>query len=210
MILSKIKRYCLALLLAPLALASCKDDDIKTLTELKSEQTTAITTLIKEQKMRVVELDEPVLPSKLDANVYYKLPNGLYLRVLDAGKVSESGYKPIVNETKVFVEFKGHAFNKASKRFNAFDMIANPAYPPVEFLYTYLYQYGETHYTLLAQTAPVANYDFLMCQGMAYPMALLGDGARVSLIIPFELGPSSFYAKGISTFVKEAQYTFRK
>ena len=39
-------------------------------------------------------------------------------------------------------------------------------------------------------------------------MSLLGDGAIVQLIIPFDLGPSQNYTVGNSLFVEKAVYTF--
>lgn len=210
MTFSKIKQYCVLLLASSAVLfTSCKEDKIKSLTELKKEQATAIKTLINRKSIRVVEAQDNVLPDPIDPNVYYKFSNGLYMRVLDRGLVGKEGYKAVINETKVFVEFKGYTFTQAKREISQFDILGDPSYPPVEFLYTYAYQYGETHYTPLPQTSPVANLDHFMCQGLAYPMSLLGNGARVSLIIPFELGPSTFYASGISTFVEEAQYRFR-
>ena len=49
---------------------------------------------------------------------------------------------------------------------------------------------------------------YLLCEGIAYPMSQLGDGAVVQLIIPFDLGPSQNYTAGNSIFVEKAIYTF--
>ena len=64
------------------------------------------------------------------------------------------------------------------------------------------------HFTPKPSTAPVNSYDQYMCEGLAFPASQLGDGARVSLIIPFELGPSEFYGSGMTTFVEEARYVY--
>ena len=49
-----------------------------------------------------------------------------------------------------------------------------------------------------------------MCEGLAFPMSLLGDGARVRLIIPFLLGPEVAYNTGTPMYCQEAQYEFSK
>ncbi|MDO4707380.1 MAG: DUF4827 family protein [Porphyromonadaceae bacterium] len=192
-----------------LGASSCKDDNkLKSLSELKSEQGEAIRALIDKHGFKVVDLGSVGrLPEKPDPNVYYKIPSasGLYMRVLDVGDQSR---RAVDRETKIFVSFKGYSFNKESSLIAKFDILSRPSYPPVEFLYTVFYQYGENHYTLLRQSASVVNYDDLMCQGLAYPMSLLGDGARVSLIIPFEIGPGASYASGYTYFIEEAEYAF--
>lgn len=194
-----------------LGLVGCKDEKkLKSLSDLKKEQGRAISTLIADRQLRVVDLGvSGRLPEQPDPNVYYKIPSasGLYMRVLDAG---DKARRAVDKETKIFVSFRGHSFSEEHPTIARFDILSRPAYPPVEFLYSVQYNYGETHYTLLAQTASVANFDHLMCQGLAYPMSLLGDGARVSLIIPFEIGPTGSYASGYTYFIDEAEYTFAK
>lgn len=208
---SYIRLFCVSALVVVLGLMGCKDDKkLKSLSDLKAEQATAIGALLERQQMKVVNLGSSgKLPKEIDPNVYYKIPSasGLYMRVLDVG---DPNRRAVDKETKIFVSFKGHSFDKEHNQIGRFDILSRPDYPPVEFLYTLFYQYGEVHFTLLKQTASIANYDYLMCEGLAYPMSVLGDGARVSLIIPFEIGPTSTYASGITYFVEEAEYTFAK
>lgn len=198
----------LALFTALTSLVGCKEERIKSLSELKDEQNTAIKTLVAKNNFKVVVLGSAgKLPADPDSEVYYRIPSasGLYMRVLDKGNMSK---RAVDKETKIFVSFKGYSFNKEYPLISKFDILSRPSYPPVEFLYTVYYQYGENHYTLLKQNVPIFNQDDLMCQGLAYPMSLLGDGARVSLIIPFEIGPVKSYASGYTYFIEEAQYSF--
>lgn len=207
--ISYIKYLGLVAVLATLiTLGGCKEEHIKSLSELKEEQSVAVRTLIEQKHYRVVDLGSSGrLPEDPDPEVYYRIPSagGLYMRVLDKGNMT---HRAIDKETKIFVSFKGHSFNKEYPIIGMFDNLSRPSYPPVEFLYTYYYQYGEKHFTLLRQSVPIANHDDLMCQGLAYPMSLLGDGAKVSLIIPFEVGPENSYASGYTYFIEEAQYSF--
>lgn len=209
--LSYMRLLSLVALLVGLGITSCKDEQkLKSLSDLKAEQASAISSLVEKHQFKVVDLGASgKLPDTPDPSVYYKIPSasGLYMRVLDRGDKSR---RAVDKETKIFVAFKGHSFSKEFPLIARFDNLSRPSFPPVEFLYTVFYQYGEKHYTLLKQNASVVNYDDLMCQGLAYPMSILGDGARVSLIIPFEIGPEASYASGQTFFIDEAEYTFAK
>ncbi len=190
-----------------LTLVGCKSATYKSLSELKDEQKTAIRRLIADKGLSVVELSSHSLPSTIDPSVYYLMPNGLYMRVIDAGSSTDRAVK---NETIVYAEFEGFQFNHTTSPILTFNNHSRSSVPPVEFRYTHYYNAGDIHFMLINQTAPQVNYDALMCEGLAYPMTLLGDGARVSLIIPFEIGPSGTYSSGYTMFVKEAEYKFRK
>lgn len=205
--LKSIKAYTLAMLLAPaMLLTSCDKNSLKSLSELKSEQKDAITKLIADKKMKVVRLSEAKLPATIDKDVYYLLPNGLYMRVLDAGSTTK---KAEAGKTTIFTTFKGYQFTLATMKGPTINNHSDPGFPPVEFTYISRYSAGEIHYSLVEQTAPQLNYDNLMCEGIAYPMTLLGDKAKVSLIIPFEIGPNDTYSKGVSTYWEIVEYTFK-
>ena len=90
----------LLLLLIPLlALGSCKKNrTVKPLSQLKKEQRRAIDRLIKESSFRIVNRNDETLPETIDPNVFYKLSNGLYLRVIDKGAA-----RPEVGKTVVAV-----------------------------------------------------------------------------------------------------------
>lgn len=207
---------------------SCSKDDIRSLSELKNDQSDAIKRLISERGLRVVELSQASLPDIIDPGVYYRMPNGLYLRVLDQGT---QGTKMIQGQTRVFVMLKGFEFTKTSIPYLQFDNLTRPNLPPIEYRYAEYYSAGDVNFTLTQYTSPQVNYDSFMNQGIAYPLSLrdasvntsvseslaqqgghisrLGNGARLSLIIPFELGPSGTYSQGISMFVEEAEYTIQ-
>lgn len=222
----RISSVLYALLGGMLVLGSvgCSKNEVKTLSELKDEQTTAIRRLISTRSLQVVERRTNTLPETIDPKVYYKLPNGLYLRVLDLGA---QGKEVKQEETRVYAQLKGYQFTVSGDR-TPFDFYQKASHPPIEFVYTYFYNAGDIHYRALGQTAPQFNYDYLMCEGIAFPISLedesitperreqlaldrthvarLGNGARVSMIIPFELGPVESYSDGISIFIEEAEY----
>lgn len=207
---------------------SCSKDNIRSLSELKGDQSDAIKRLISERGLRIVTRSEASLPQQIDPNVYYHMPNGLYLRVLEQG---QQGTKMIQGQTRVFVVFKGFQFTKSASPFLLLDNLKRPNVSPIEYRYAEYYSNGDVHFVLTQHTAPQENYDAFMNQGLAYPLSLrdtsvpssvaealaqqrghisrLGNGARLSLIIPFELGPSDTYSKGVSMFVEEAEYTIQ-
>lgn len=205
----KIISYLLGVGLASLALiGSCSKDNNKSLSELKSEQSDAIERLQNNLKLKFVELKDNALPQTIDKSVYYHLKNGLYIKVLDEGNQSK---KAELDKTKVFVVMKGYQFRKDTPKGASFDNLSEASATEIEFRYTYFYNAGAVHYTLIPNTRPVVTYDDLMCEGIAFPVSLdkLGDGARVSLIIPFDIGPSSTFSLGVSTYIEELRYTFR-
>lgn len=187
-----------------LAMPSCKKSDIKTLSEMKSEQKDAIKQFISERGISVKELKEEELPENIDSNVYYHFPNGLYMKILSKGEGQAEKDK-----TNVFLYADGFFFSKGDMTpTSSFHALSNGSYLPVEFTYTEYYSDGYQHFKLIPQGVYGLNFESLMCEGMAYPMKFLGDGARVSLIIPFEIGPTSYYNQGYTMMVEEARYSF--
>lgn len=197
-------------LLATLSLSSScqKEGRLKPLNELKSEQADAIKQLIAKRNLRVQEIKEvKSFPANPDPAVYYKMPNGVYICVKHPGDMNR---RAVENKTRVSLYFKGHYFNKDIVEGATFNNLSYAGLPPVEFLYTSYYSFGEVHFSLLPQQGYYATLERMMCEGLAYPMSLLGDGARVSLIIPFEAGPADTYTQGVSVFIEEARYIFSK
>ena len=64
------------------------------------------------------------------------------------------------------------------------------------------------HYSPINDGGLTTVYDNLLCEGVAFPMSALGNGAVVELIVPFELGPSQNYTAGNSIYVQRASYVF--
>lgn len=226
--IKQILSLSLVLLLGTLALQGCKDDKIKSLSELKDEQRDAINRLISDKGLRVVGRDVNNLPETIDPAVYYHLPNGLYIRVLNEGSREQSVQR---GTTKVYVELKGAQFTKENYPGVEFDNLSKAGFPPIGFVYTRYYSGGEVHFEPLPRNSPQNNLDALMSEGIAFPLSLkalgvseaederlatmgthiarLGNGARLSLIVPFEIGPQQTYSTGAVTFIEEADYTIQ-
>lgn len=187
---------------------SCKEEKFKSLSELKKDQKTNIDNLIKGNSWKVVELKEKGLPQPYDKSVYYKFPNGLYMRVIDAG----SEAKAEKDKTIISLYADGYMSHKDKPRYSDFQSLSNPEYMPVDFIYTEYYNQGDIHFQAInnPNTTNGINLSQIMCEGLAYPMTMLGNNARVSLIIPFELGPSFAYQNGANMVVTEAKYVFKK
>ena len=115
----------LLLLIPVLALGSCKKNrSIKPLSQLKREQRQAIDRLIKESSFTVKELSSETLPSTIDPDVFYRLSNGLYIRVLDKGTT-----RPEANKTTVSVQLKGYFFNVSQSKGAIFDNLTETKCP---------------------------------------------------------------------------------
>ncbi len=192
----------LGLLLLATAASCGKKSDIKSLKEMKRDEKKAIQALITKLGIEVQEAKEG--QSHFDPNIMYHFDNGLYMQVLDKGTD-----KAVVNETRVGVRMKGYTFKNKQDSIYVFNSINYAHQQQSVFLYTKFYQDGEVHFQLIEGTSGT-NLDRFVCEGIAYPMTLLGDGAIVRLIVPFSLGPMSLYSSGISVFYDEVDYVFEK
>lgn len=211
-----------------LALGSCKDNKLKSLSELKSEQRSAISRLISERGLKVVTLKDNQLPNIIDPKVYYLMPNGLYMQVLDPGT---KGQVIKQERTHAYVTLKGFYFTKEVFPGASFDAYTSARVAPIEFIYRDTYDGGPVHFQTVSEGVARANYEAMMCEGLAYPLSIidtsiptaeaerlaldnshtarLGNGARLSLIIPFEVGPRDTYSQGVSLFVETLEYTIK-
>ena len=197
--------FALLLLVTFALLGSCKKSNVKPLSQLKKEQRRAIDRLIAKEKFQVISRNDELLPTPIDQNVFYKLSNGLYMRVLDKG----SDEKAVAEKTRVLVRMKGRMFNDSRDTVYTFNSIAITSFDELKFLYVSYYNVGTEHYRAIGSNSFSNSLDQLLCEGVAFPASLLGNGARVQLIIPFELGPTATYTQGNSIYVEEAQYTYR-
>lgn len=207
-ILHIARKVCrIALLSLAVGLQSCDDSSIKSLSEMKEEQETAIDRLIGTKGLKVVSLSGETLPSTIDPNVYYQMPNGLYMRVIKQGDMSR---RAVRGQSKIYLRMKGTMFNHEEDSILVPNNYSNAGVEVIEFLYIKEYNQGDLNFSLIASPAStVTNLDPFMCQGLAYPMTLLGDGAEVSLIIPFDIGPSFTYNSGYTLYVEKAVYNFK-
>ena len=195
------------LLIRPLRFGSCKrKSDIKPLSQLKKEQRRAIDRLISSKNLKVINRDNELLPEEIDKSVFYRFSNGLYMRVLDAG---DQKAKAVAEKTRVLVQMKGRVFNESKGVRYTFNSLNNPSYGELKFLYVSYYNVGAEHYRAISSGGFSDSLDQLLCEGVAFPASLLGSGARVQLIIPFELGPTASYTEGNSIFVEEARYIYQ-
>lgn len=204
----KVRTFLIGLCATSLiAFTSCEKDNTKSLSELKSEQSDAIAAFGSANNLSFVELRDNKLPADAKAGVFYRFRNGLYMRIDSWGDRSQTA---TLNKTMVLAQLKGYQFSKANAKLSTFDNLSNPSIPDLEFAYVYFYNGGDVHYRLVDNVRPIPDYDELMCQGLAFPVSLgLGNGAELSLIIPFELGPSGTYSSGISTYVEKVKYTYK-
>lgn len=203
----KMIRLLFLILVALWGVSSCRNEDFKSLSELKKDQKTNIENLIKQNSWKVEELKEKTLPKNYNKDTYYKFPNGLYMKVIDegTGKMAEK------DKTVISLYADGYMSHKDNMKYSEFKSLSEGGYIPVDFIYTEYYSQGDIHYQTINNPTPNGvNISQIMCEGLAYPMTMLGDKARVSLIIPFELCPSYAYQNGASMVITEVKYEFKK
>lgn len=184
---------------ALLSSISCnKKREIKSLTEMLRDEEKWIKAFKTRQNIQEAKGEEG--QTHFDPNVFYKYENGLYMQVLDKG-----GERPVAEKTHIKTRFKGYFFNPDS--IQGFDNLSKGHYQNTEFLYVNRYMRGALHYVLL--TSAMGNtLNEIMCEGLAFPMSLLGNGARVRLIVPFLIGPEMSYNLGYPMYCLEVRYEF--
>ena len=165
------------------------------------EEEIAISKLINKENITVRNYAEG--QTSFDRGIYYKFSNGLYMEVLEAG-----GEHPVAEKTRVNVRFEGYIFNKDSIQQN-FNNLSMPGFQDTEFIYVDRYSRGALHFILI-KSAPGYSLNALMCEGLAFPMSLLGDGAKVGLIIPFTIGTEISYNRGSTMYCREVRYEFTR
>ena len=147
------------------------------------EEEIAISKLINKENITVRNYAEG--QTSFDKGIYYKFSNGLYMEVLEAG-----GEHPVAEKTRVNVRFEGYIFNKDSIQQN-FNNLSIPGFQDTEFIYVDRYSRGALHFILIKS-------------------ALLGDGAKVRLIIPFTIGAEINYNRGSTMYCREVRYEFTR
>ena len=188
------------LLLGQGVLTSCRDrQHIKSLSEMLRDEEKMIKGFIQEQQMNVQEGSED--QRTFDPAVWYKFPNGVYMQVLTKGTDLA---KP--DRTRVMLRMKGRFI--APDYNKSFDNLSKGYQQSTEFIYINSRdRSGSIHYKLIQEQFG-HSVDGLMCEGIAYPLTLVGNGAKVRLLIPFLLGPNIAYNAGAPMYCEEVWYQF--
>ncbi len=183
-------------------LPSCrKNKDIKSLSEMLKEEKKTINKLIEKKNFSVKEYEKG--QKEFDPNTFYLFENGLYMQVLNPGKE-----RPIAEKTRINIRMKGEMI-LGGNTLGEFDSLSSGGFQDLEFKYVDRYQRGAIHYLPIA-SAPSFTLSNLLCEGLAFPMSLLGNGARVRLIIPFSIGPSVNYKEGKTMYCEDVRYEFSR
>lgn len=190
----------LMLLLGQGALTSCRDKQhIKSLSEMLRDEKKMIDNFVQEQGMNVQEGVEE--QREFDPNVWYKFPNGVYMQVIDKG-----GELAKPDRTRVMLRMKGRFIAPDYK--HAFDNLSKGYQQSTEFIYINSRdRTGSIHYKLIQEQFG-HSIDALMCEGVAYPLTMVGNGARIRLLVPFLLGPNVAYNAGAPMYCEEVWYQF--
>lgn len=190
----------LLLVVAVLLASSCDErtKNMRSLSRMLSDEKKNIERFIGEKGFKVEKgvADQTVF----EEGIYYHFDNNLYLRVIEKGTT-----RPEAGKTRIVVRFKGFMFGE--KTTVEFDNLSIGGFQDTEFLYIEHYDRGAIHFKLMPP-APGKNLNAYMCEGIAFPMSLLGDGAKVSLIIPFLIGPDRASQQGTTMYCEEVRYQF--
>ncbi|SQH73789.1 DUF4827 family protein [Porphyromonas crevioricanis] len=185
-------------MLACFTLISCEKSKVRSLTEMRQDERKRIKSFIASKGFKVKEAERE--QKDFVPGILYHFDNDLYMEVLDKG-----GAKAVPQKTHVFMRIRGYALDSSEPVI--FDSLSKGKYQPIEFIYIDVYRDGPLHFQPLPPAAGF-NLNRYMCEGLAFPMSLLGDGARVRLIVPFSIGPEFTSRSGIPIYFDEVEYTF--
>jgi hypothetical protein len=123
---------------------------------------------------------------------FFRTSEGLYMHVTNRG--SNVRVKPLVDHVQVRFEYFYYVKDFVSGQ--SVEDIKIPFFDlyPMEFIYGNAGSYGKSSYDL-------------SCNGWAIPLAYVGEGAIVDLIIPSSLGTSSDNSNFNVAFYKNLKYT---
>lgn len=175
--------YLLLSLIVLTAVSSCNKQ--KTVQEILREQQKAIDLLI--DRNDFVILKEYPKNGIFKEKEFYLTSDGLYIHVSDTG----NGRKVTPMKDVVTVRFN-YCFIVQDYIDGTDTLLYRPSYLEMPFEF----RYGIT-----------GSYTRMACNGWAYPLEYVTEGAIVDLIIPSKLGSSSDESAYYARFFKDLQYT---
>ena len=183
------KKIGFILSLSILVMTQIACDSQKTNQERIREEKRAIERFIDKQGIRIV--NEYPENGQFEENQYFKTSSGLYLHVVNPGDTTRR-VKPLADEVQVRFDYRLNIIDFVSGKQ---DTIAyNYRIFPLQFVYG---QYGSY------SSDPFG----FVCEGFAVPLAYVGEGAVVDLIIPSLLGSSVDNSVFNPVFYKGLRYT---
>ncbi|MDR0865444.1 MAG: DUF4827 domain-containing protein [Candidatus Symbiothrix sp.] len=177
-----------------LSMAHIACDNQKTVQEYLREEKKAIDRYLDKQDIIVLK-EYP--KNGFGEKEYYKTNDGLYIHVVDSGNGRR--VKPLIDEVQVRFEYLYKV-----KTYVSGDTVSTPfnAIPPYYGEFPMYFRYGQ------AGSYGKYSYDY-SCNGWAIPLAYVGEGAVVDLIVPSDLGTSfdNTYPTFNTVFFKNLTYT---
>jgi hypothetical protein len=124
-------------------------------------------------------------------NEYFRTPDGLYIHVVDSGNGRRA--VPILDEVLVrfdyFLDIIAYVKDESTGKY-----LAESVELPKEFIFGNTNSYSK-------------DRDRLVCNGWAFPLNYVGEGAIVNLIVPSSMAGSDFSNSFTPTFFKNLRYT---
>jgi len=158
----------------------------KTLQELIQEENRSIKGFIVMNDWQILE-NYPK-DGVFKENQYYRTNEGLFFQVVDSGNGRRVQLR---NDVSVRYEYIQYVKDAASG--DTTQYYSNPYYEPYSFVYGVTQTYSST-------SSPV-------CQAWVIPLAYVGEGAVINMIVPSSLGSYSDNSSVIPVFYRNLRYT---
>jgi hypothetical protein len=170
-----------SIVLTAYSLFSC--DESKTLQERLQEEKRAISRYIDKNQLKI--LNEYPQNGVFAEKEFFKTSDGLYIHVVDSGNGQRA--IPMVDDVTVRFDYR-HNIAISDSSITQGIMIK-----PYDFIYGLYQSYSSS--------------ESLVCVGWVYPLAYVGENAKVDLIIPSSLGSYSDNNDINPVFYKGITYT---
>jgi len=158
----------------------------KTLQELLQEERKAIDRFISMNDLVILK----VYPKDgvFKENEYFRTTEGLFFQVVDSGNGNRVKF---LNDVAVRYDYLRYVKEAASGDSSYY--YSNPYYEPYSFVF--------------GVTQTYSSYNSPVCQAWVIPLAYVGEGAVVNMIIPSSLGAYSDNSSVIPVFYRNLRYT---
>lgn len=180
-----------------LLVASCSKT--KSYTEYLKDERKAIDRLIDHEGFKILK-DYPS-DSVFAENEFVKLDNDVYMHVIDPGDETRA----VLGKTKALCRFEAYGILDSDTAY----LLAN------NLTYGLTYTYGYPTEFIFGYNTYSGEYvdyypDYFVGEGLATPLYYVGDGAIVSLIVPFKRMGYTFQSQYVPVYFKKVKYTFEK
>lgn len=185
------------LLILSVAWVALACNKTKSYTDMLKDERKAIDRLIDSEGLEI--LKHYPADGVFKENQFVKLPNDVYLNVIDSG----NGKRAKLYETSIFTRFRANVLLMDTSMYDPIFTNYGPnsnGTLPVEFKYGYN--------TATSTTGSGSELAIFLSDGLQAGLQYVGDSSKVKLIVPFKRGSEFQNNNGFPVFFEVLEYKF--